>query len=142
MASTKAELEGARRVRAGVIGLLACCRCTYPVDQHETETGHARECPAHGMTMSARATGAQDAYLQLGFDLDTPLDVLSSTAGADACRRGGDVVAGADTCAAGELLEQAPSPAGPARRPTQAPPPAGALELARRERLRSTEDGR
>jgi hypothetical protein len=53
-------LEEAFRVRAGAIGLLTCCRCTYPLKQHETATFHAADCPAHAVTLSAMATG--DAY--------------------------------------------------------------------------------
>lgn len=59
----RADLEAAHRVRAGVIGLLECCRCTYPTEQHDTATRHALECPSHHMTLSAIANGARLYHL-------------------------------------------------------------------------------
>lgn len=75
--STKRELENARRVRAGVIGLLECCRCTYPLEHHETETGHDERCPSHGMTLSARAVSSRAGYLEVAFDIDTPMELVN-----------------------------------------------------------------
>lgn len=51
------RLAEAQRVRAGAIGLLACCACTFPLEQHATSTRHAEDCPAHGMTLSAMDAG-------------------------------------------------------------------------------------
>jgi hypothetical protein len=53
--SRRNELEAARRVRAGMIGVLESCRCTYPMERHPTSTEHDDACPAHWMTLSARA---------------------------------------------------------------------------------------
>jgi len=52
---TKPSLEAALRERPMIIGLLECCRCTYPLETHATETKHAEHCPAHAITLSARA---------------------------------------------------------------------------------------
>lgn len=49
--------DEAFRVRAGAIGLLTCCTCGYPLHPAPTSTGHAETCQAHGMTLSAMATG-------------------------------------------------------------------------------------
>jgi hypothetical protein len=51
------KLAEAHRMRAGAIGLLSCCSCTYPVEQHATPTRHAFDCAAHGMTLSAIEAG-------------------------------------------------------------------------------------
>ncbi len=67
---TKRELEEARRVRAGVIGLLECCRCMYPLEHYETESHHAENCPSHAMTLSARRVESRAAFLQIGVDAD------------------------------------------------------------------------
>ena len=53
----KALREEAYRVRAGAIGLLTCCSCTYPLEQHATSTFHALDCQAHTMTLSAMNVG-------------------------------------------------------------------------------------
>jgi hypothetical protein len=49
----------AHAARAGIIGLLECCRCSFPVERAATDTEHDELCPAHGMTLSARAAGAR-----------------------------------------------------------------------------------
>lgn len=54
---TAAARREAHRTRAGLIGLLECCRCTYPLVRHATATEHDERCPAHAMTLSARAAG-------------------------------------------------------------------------------------
>lgn len=66
---TRRELDAARRARAGVIGLLECCRCTYGTEAHTftTESGHDEDCPAHAMTMSARAARQVSGYMVLAF---------------------------------------------------------------------------
>jgi hypothetical protein len=51
----------AKQVRAGIIGLLACCDedvCAYPLEKHLTTTGHSEDCPAHYMMLSARNVAA------------------------------------------------------------------------------------
>ena len=54
---TRRELrEEAFRVRSGAISLLTCCRCTYPLELHDTPTQHASDCPAHRMSLSAMQT--------------------------------------------------------------------------------------
>lgn len=50
-------LSEAYRVRAGAIGLLACCTCTFPIKQHATPTRHALDCQSHTMTLSAIKAG-------------------------------------------------------------------------------------
>lgn len=57
-ASKRERLAAAFRVRAGAIGMLTCCRCTYPLDQHATATRHALDCPAHAIELSAMNTTA------------------------------------------------------------------------------------
>lgn len=53
--------EEAYRARAGVIGIMTSCICTYPVEQEATSTGHSEFCPSHLM-ITARAA-AKDAAL-------------------------------------------------------------------------------
>lgn len=48
-------LAVARRTRAGMIGIIECCRCSYPLECHPTSTEHHEACQAHWMTLSARA---------------------------------------------------------------------------------------
>jgi hypothetical protein len=57
---TKREAE-AFRVRAGMIAVLQSCLCTYPVENHDTETGHAFECPGHHHEMKYRELEAMAA---------------------------------------------------------------------------------
>lgn len=56
-ASKRERLDAAFRVRAGTQGLLACCTCLYPIEPASTATGHAEDCRAHGMTLSALIAG-------------------------------------------------------------------------------------
>lgn len=51
------RLDEAFRVRAGAIGLLACCTCEYPLHPAPTSSGHAESCQAHAVAMSAMAAG-------------------------------------------------------------------------------------
>lgn len=84
----------AQRVRAGVIGLLECCRCTYPVEHHETVSGHDEGCPAHGMTISARAV-SKAGFFMVALDVETPSDVVDAIAQPDVGRPmvgSGDVI--------------------------------------------------
>lgn len=71
--------DEARRIRAGVIGALECCRCLYPRQHYETETMHAEDCPAHAMTLSARAAGSTSAWFVVSLDIDAPLEVVEAT---------------------------------------------------------------
>ncbi len=54
---TKSEhrerLDRAHRIRAGSIGLLACCSCMYPIERYATSSFHDKACPAHVMVRSA-----------------------------------------------------------------------------------------
>lgn len=77
MASTKQQLALARRVRMGIVGMLECCRCLYPLEHYETESMHAEECPAHQVVMSARAAGAPSGWLDVAFDIDAPPEVVA-----------------------------------------------------------------
>lgn len=54
----RVALAEAYRVRAGAIGLLACCTCKYPLVQYATPTRHALDCQAHTMTLSAIEAGS------------------------------------------------------------------------------------
>lgn len=45
----KRILEDAYRQRQGMIGFLQCCTCTFPLERHETSTGHHAACPTHLM---------------------------------------------------------------------------------------------
>lgn len=51
---TKARHAEAYRVRAGQIGALAMCICTWPLDiEPDTKTGHSKFCPTE---MAAKET--------------------------------------------------------------------------------------
>lgn len=50
---TKKSRDDSHRVRAATIGLLACCRCEYPLRQFATSSRHHANCPAHRMAESA-----------------------------------------------------------------------------------------
>jgi hypothetical protein len=44
--------EEAYRARAGMIGELATCICTYPLEHFETTSGHHETCAAHAYHLS------------------------------------------------------------------------------------------
>lgn len=73
----------ANSARAGVIGLLSCCRCLYPIHHYETETMHDEACPAHAMTLSARGTSSQivqvGGWYVVSLDIDTPSEIVSAS---------------------------------------------------------------
>lgn len=75
----RARVAQAYATRAGVIGLLQCCRCLYPLVHSETETGHDEACPAHAMTLSARAgAGSVAGWYQVSLDIDTPPAIVEA----------------------------------------------------------------
>lgn len=73
----------ASQVRAGVIGLLQSCRCLYPIHHYPTETLHDVACPAHAMTLSARAASSElmqvGGWFDVSLDIDTPAPVRSAS---------------------------------------------------------------
>lgn len=78
----------AQRVRAGVIGLLQCCRCLYPIHRYETSTMHDEACPAHGMVLSARAVSLESSppaqvagWMLACIDVDAPDEVWRAAEG-------------------------------------------------------------
>lgn len=81
MVSARKTRELAHRLRAGIIGLLECCRCTYPLVHHETTTGHEKTCPSHGMTLSARSASTSAGYFVAALDIDSPTEIVDSVAG-------------------------------------------------------------
>lgn len=56
------ESDKAHRARKGIIGMLECCRCLYPLRRYATSTEHDEACPTHRMTLSARMAGPRDEY--------------------------------------------------------------------------------
>ncbi|MDB4997582.1 MAG: hypothetical protein JWM74_5014 [Myxococcaceae bacterium] len=54
---TRERHAEAYRTRAGMIGTLATCICTWPLDEDATTiTGHDRLCPSEGMAQRKRAS--------------------------------------------------------------------------------------
>lgn len=47
-------MERALRLRAGIIGALSSCLCSFPVELHETSSQHHATCPAHHIIESAK----------------------------------------------------------------------------------------
>ena len=45
----RAKHEAAYRRRMGMVGVLSCCVCLYPLEMESTQTGHSPFCPAHAM---------------------------------------------------------------------------------------------
>jgi hypothetical protein len=64
------ERERAFRLRKGVIGLLECCTCGYPIAEFTSATGHDENCQAHAMTLSARAAGRDSGFAWVSVDED------------------------------------------------------------------------
>ncbi len=46
------RLDAAHRLRAGMIGVMACCLCDYPLEVYDTKSGHTEACPAHAVALS------------------------------------------------------------------------------------------
>ena len=62
---TKREQE-AKRARAGIIGALETCTCTYPIKVARNDTGHPKTCPAYHVIKSqqrARSAASTRAAL-------------------------------------------------------------------------------
>jgi hypothetical protein len=51
-AQDKELRERAFRARAAMQGMLAQCRCCYPLTKYETDSEHDERCPAHGTWLS------------------------------------------------------------------------------------------
>lgn len=69
--------EAAYRARAGVIGIMTSCICTYPVEQEATSTGHSEFCPSHLMiTARAARADATLANVRAFVDLFAGFDVM------------------------------------------------------------------
>lgn len=48
----KDEREKAFRLRAGTIGMLQSCLCSFPIVQSDTTSKHEEWCPAHHLLLS------------------------------------------------------------------------------------------
>ena len=74
--SEREVMEAAFQARAGAIGIMASCICTYPIEPHETPTGHSEFCPSHLMiTARAAAQDAAIAKARAFVDLFTGFDI-------------------------------------------------------------------
>lgn len=83
MNSNRKQLDLARRQRAGIIGTLTMCRCTYPSERHLTASGHDEECPAHINSVAQRDLRDEDLDRNA-----CPLSLFSLWREGDLCRDG------------------------------------------------------